>query len=367
MASTEIEWCDKVWNPVRGCSRVSSGCDHCYAMGQAHRFSGPGKPYEGLTTIRRGKVDWAGVARLVPEQLDAPLGWKKPQRIFVNSMSDLFHESLSNEEIAAVFGVMAACPQHTFQVLTKRPKRMSEWFEWIRHAYGEARYFPAEGCRSEAIDRTPNNNTEDGAWAKTVKPLLGCDRRWPLPNVWLGVSVEDQRTADERIPLLLETPAAVRFVSAEPLLGLVNLEPALFVPTRCNACGSTTSHYDTNPDNLPVIHACLMGVGLTGEPGSVRCSNCGSLDVAEPRPLDWVIIGGESGHGARECEVSWIRRIVSDCQRAGTPVFVKQLGAHARDQDHFSAATENLRHKKGADMSEWPEDLRVRQMPGGWS
>jgi protein gp37 len=127
-ANSLIEWTDRTWNVVRGCSRVSPGCDNCYAMGQAHRFAGPGKPFDGLTryTAKRG-VDWAGFARFVPEKLAEPLSWRKPQRIFVNSMSDLFHESLSNEEIAAVFGVMAACPQHTFQILTKRPKRMREW------------------------------------------------------------------------------------------------------------------------------------------------------------------------------------------------------------------------------------------------
>ena len=128
MSDSKIQWTDKTWNPVRGCSRISSGCDNCYATGQAHRFSGTGMPYDGLTVIRNGKVDWKGEARFIPEKLAEPLKWKKPCRVFVNSMSDLFHDSITDEQIAAVFGVMAACPQHTFQILTKRPKRMLAWF-----------------------------------------------------------------------------------------------------------------------------------------------------------------------------------------------------------------------------------------------
>src|SRR5690606_22560010 len=176
---TTIEWTQGTWNPVSGCTRVSPGCDNCYAMRQAHRFSGNCQPYEGLTTIRRGKVDWTGSVRFVPEMLEVPLQ-RKPTTWFVNSMSDLFHESLTNEQIASAFGGMAATPQHTYQILTKRPKRMREWFGWL-------------------------------------------DGRRPLHNVWLGVSCEDQARADERIPHLLSTPAAVRFVSAEPLLGPIAL------------------------------------------------------------------------------------------------------------------------------------------------
>lgn len=131
-ALTTIEWTDETWNPTRGCSRVDDdGCKNCYAMRFAHRFSAPGQRYEGLTRIGKRGVDWAGRAKLIPEQLAKPLNWRKPRRIFVDSMSDLFHESLPFEHIAAVFGVMAACPQHTFQVLTKRPKRAAEFFGWL--------------------------------------------------------------------------------------------------------------------------------------------------------------------------------------------------------------------------------------------
>src|SRR6478735_4590547 len=177
-ANTSIQWTDRTWNPVRGCSRVSAGCDNCYAMNMAHRFSGASKPFEGLTTIRRGKVDWAGVARFIPEQLGAPLKWRKPARVFVNSMSDLFHPSLSNEEIAAVFWVMAACPQHTFQVLTKQPKRAAEWFK------------VGEELTALAGERLAAEN----GWRHAHE-----GEHWPLPNVYLGVSAENQEAWNARL------------------------------------------------------------------------------------------------------------------------------------------------------------------------
>lgn len=318
---TSIEWTEKTWNPVRGCSRVSPGCDHCYAMGQAHRYAGPGKPYDGLTTIRRGKVDWAGRAVLVPGQLDVPLKRRKPTTWFVNSMSDLFHESLTNEEIAAVFGVMAACPQHTFQVLTKRPKRMREWFDWAS----------LRGCLRAALDVVP----VFAGWhlgAPTIKEAWDGDV-WPLPNVWLGVSCEDQQRADERIPHLLETPAAVRFVSAEPLLGPVDL-------TRVQWPGK---------HRVDVLRGGAWDFG--GVPGFVNHS-----DMAR---LHWVIVGGESGPGARPCDVGWIRSIVRQCQEADVPVFVKQLGA----LPVFPEGAQRLIDRKGGDPAEWPSDLRVREVP----
>jgi len=341
--STEIAWTDATWNPIRGCSRVSAGCDHCYAMGQAHRFSGPGKPFEGLTTIRKGKVDWTGRARFVPEMLDAPLRWKKPQRVFVNSMSDLFHESLSNEEIAAVFGVMAACPQHTFQVLTKRPKRAAEWFKWAhdQRCHGNT---TAETMRSLAIDRG-SFRAPDGSMPKgTGRLLLGFDARWPLPNVWIGCSAEDQETYNARIPLLVhQVPAAVHWVSLEPQLGPIKLRG--------------TGH----------IH------------------------------LDWVVQGGESGPGARPFDVAWARSMRDECAESGIAYFFKQLGARAIDSSlrdvfgygyvHYTGVPEDSRvlaaasrpdyrvvahdvsrllardRRKGGDMTEWPPEIRVRQLP----
>ncbi|HEX2880484.1 MAG TPA: DUF5131 family protein, partial [Polyangiaceae bacterium] len=201
MADTSIEWTSKVWNPVRGCSRVSKGCDNCYAMRMAHRHSGPGRPYEGLTTIRKGKVDWMGSARFVPEQLAAPFGWKKSRMIFVNSMSDLFHESLDFEHIAACFGVMAAANWHTYQVLTKRIDRVPEFFRWL-----DGWNFEDGSVR---VERLVGAAIAAGLPEELVPSL---NATWPLPNVWLGVSVENQKAADERIPLLLRCPAAIRWI-----------------------------------------------------------------------------------------------------------------------------------------------------------
>lgn len=306
--TTAIQWTDRTWNPVRGCSRVSPGCDNCYAMKVAHRFAGAGRPYEGLTTIRKGKVDWSGVARFIPSALDEPLHWRKPARIFVNSMSDLFHHSVTNEEIAAVFGVMAACPQHTFQVLTKRAERMREWFEWANR---DAPIHPAQDACIHAAERVIG---------RSISPVFP---PWPLPNVWLGVSAEDQQRADERIPHLLATPAAVRFVSAEPLLG-------------------------------PIDFARIPWGGL-------------KTDVLRgwsgpEHGLHWVIVGGESGPAARIADAAHHRAIIKQCREAGIAVFHKQVGANVIDSD-FGLHPVALNDRKGGNPQEWPADLRVREFP----
>lgn len=226
-AKTSITWTTSTWGIARGCDDASRGCLNCYAKTIAARFSGPGLPYEGLAkftgTPKRRIAKWSGGgARFVPEALSIPLRWRKPRRVFVASTSDLFHESLTNEEIAAVFGVMAAAPQHIFQVLTKRPERMREWFAWHREMTeldGEA-WIP---IMREAICCLPEDLGErlcEEGGARHGVPEL---EQWPLPNVHLGVSIEDQTTADERIPILLDVPAAVRFLSCEPLLGPVDL------------------------------------------------------------------------------------------------------------------------------------------------
>jgi len=329
--ATSIEWTDVTWNPVRGCSRVSEGCRHCYA----ETFAARGLPShrsprtgDSFATHTGAGPRWTGKVELIPEKLDEPLNWRKPRRVFVNSMSDLFHEKLSDEAIAAVFGVMAACPQHTFQVLTKRPERMREWV----FGSGEALTFDA----GEKL-------AGDNGWCHAHE-----GEAWPLPNVHLGVSVEDQATADERIPLLLQTPAALRFVSYEPALGPIEF-PSGWLSTEgsylCPACGES------------------------------GC-NCGAID--------WLIVGGESGPGARPCDLAWIRAAVEQCRDAGVPVFVKQLGAwplvYRSEAERMEAAGQRvawddsgentsarlvLRSRKGNNLAEWPEDLRVRELPGG--
>ena len=297
MADTSIEWADKVWNPVVGCTRVSAGCDHCYAIRVAAR--GMSAQHRGLTKLRpkdasRPGPDWTGEVRCLPQLLAVPLRWRKPQRVFVNSMSDLFHAQVPFEFIAAVFGVMAVANRHTFLVLTKRPERALAFFGWLDdHEYG------AFGAMEDAME---DEGVCDG---------IALDRPWPLPNVHLGVSVEDQATANERVPVLLDCPAAVRWVSYEPALGPVDWTQWL----------------------------------APGWPG--RCTD-------GPR-LDWIVVGGESGPGARPCDVAWIRSIVEQCRAAGVKAFVKQLGS--------AWASANGGDRKGGDLSRWPTDLAIRELP----
>lgn len=263
---TSIEWTDASWNPLRSrngdtervgwhCEHVSEGCRNCYAEAINRRL-GTGLDYKPSYRSDVGVF-------LDEKALLLPLKWRKPRRIFVCSMTDLFADFVTDEMIDKVFAVMALAPQHTFQVLTKRSARMRAYITSRRRdtVYSEMAVIRGvEGDHDLRID-------------------------WPLPNVWLGISAEDQKTADERIPDLLQTPAAVRFLSAEPLLGPMNLR------------GWET--YD---------HGCA------GEPGEVI-----------PR-IDWVIVGGESGPHARPMHPDWARAIRDQCVAAGVPFFFKQWG-----------------------------------------
>lgn len=348
MKGSKIEWTDKTWNPTRGCEPVSPGCLNCYAMRQAARFNGPGQPYEGLVTIRDGKARWTGAFRFVPEMLAKPLTWRKPRRIFVNSMSDLFGEGVTNEEIAAVFGVMAACPQHTFQVLTKRPKRMLEWFAWADfHPHGDG---SGTGCGpfsalAKALCEHPGPLPGLDYDDEGIALGQALDRPWPLPNVWLGVSVENQETADERVPLLLECPAAVRWVSAEPLLERVQFM-SLPANLRNIDGGLLVSDY----------FSVLTGVG----------EDCNAEETDNRFPhLDWVVVGGESGPGARATNVEHVRSVVEQCQAARVPCFTKQLGAYPyADKGGRDCPVQiAISDRKGGKPNDWPEDLRVREWP----
>ena len=270
MGKTSIEWTDETWNPVTGCTKVSPGCRHCYAERFSERFRGvPGHPFEmGFDLTLR------------PERLAQPLGWKKPRRVFVNSMSDLFHEDVPDEFIDRVFVVMSLAQRHTFQVLTKRAERMREYCS-SPETLGRIVADTAEVLDGIDSAKVAISHHEDG--------FQGI--RWP--HVWLGVSVEDQKRADERIPLLLETPAAVRFVSAEPLLGPVDFGAAM-------------------------------------------------------DQIDWVIVGGESGPGARPMDPEWARFLREQCHacrlsaaKACIPFFMKQM----------------------AKKKPIPEDLMIREWP----
>ncbi len=366
MADSSIEWTDKTWNPVRGCSLISPGCANCYAMKFAHRFSAPGQPYEGLTRLRskgRGPV-WTGEARFIREMLEAPLTWKKPARIFVNSMSDLFHEDIAFEDIAAVFGVMASCPQHTFQVLTKRAERMVEFFRWLpveedgKHRFASWKiYEEAKRC---------------GVTGLKIRPAFG----WPLPNVWLGVSVEDQQTS-YRIELLKQLPAMVRFVSFEPLLGPVYYTQ--FGDPDCKKCegrGYVREYSNCACGDPPEPDEEEQASGWCDEQHEWPCG-CAKIH--------WVILGGESGQGARPCHLNHLGPIQHAARLQGVRVFVKQLGARpdVTDSEFGTAFSDSgfasyptrpdpkapgrlllaLKHHKGSDSSEWPEDLRERAFP----
>ena len=335
--ASNIEWTDATWNPVTGCTRVSAGCDHCYAVTMTHRLEGMGQAkYAGLTVLNpRGERHFNGVVRCHEDALEVPLKWKTPRLVFVNSMSDLFHEKVPFEFIDRVFAVMALCPRHTFQVLTKRPGRMAEYLAaldvnriWrcVGKLIGEDAF-----TKRDAV--LPHGSAEESAW---------WDEGGPLPNVWLGTSVEDQAAADERIPHLLKCPAAVRFLSCEPLLGAVNL-------------------------------SAFFGGPYVGLPGDKVHENYNF-------GIHWVIVGGESGKGARPCNVAWELSIVGQCRAAGVPVFVKQVGARpigvcpckADDGDPHQgcpacggdgAISLHLHDPKGSNWNEWPEDLRVREFP----
>lgn len=313
MGATSIEWTDTTWNVFRGCSRVSRGCVNCYAERMAARFSGPGQPYEGLA-MRSGRIGgkWTGEVRLVEDLVEEPYRWRKARRVFVNSMSDLFHEKVRSEDRFRIFDVMSgsgAQRGHVFQVLTKRPSLMRDWMLEV----GEAQQ-------------------------RILRERRGMALAWPPRNVWLGVSVEDQATADERIPLLLETPAAVRFVSIEPLLDRVDLDYSLG-GTRWiggqRGCGGTHEG-----DGSP---------GCPREPHHHHDDRC-------KRGLDWVIVGGESGAGARPMDPRWARIIRDQCRAADVPLFMKQMG-------RVFAESCGVRSKGGAEVI--PEDLRIREFPRG--
>lgn len=399
MGKTSIEWTEFSVNPIRArhgrrtghyCEKVSPGCTHCYASRMQPRFGLPQFQDQRLSDVR---------TFLDASTLLKVLSRKKPTTYFWCDMSDMFGEWVPNEWIAACFGVMSATPQHRHQVLTKRAKRLPVWFDWLRETVALGRYGAAgdslpELCRSAAVGYLCDHLTEHS-------PLLvGYDNQWPLPNVHLGVSVEDQPRAMERIPYLLATPAAVRFISAEPLLGPLE----------------------------------IVGY-LSGEYAPEDWG--GAMAEAFGPSLDWVIVGAESGPSCRPCNVNWIRELVRQCRQTQTAVFVKQLGGRVfapwklewterldgsfdlfssdgvgvkgcnlatvwptgswHTWDAYGIGGENdtedsvqvakreavtalqrqhlhpikgwnrhahmLRHSKGADPSEWPAELRVREMP----
>ncbi|AMQ67014.1 hypothetical protein SEA_BIPPER_79 [Mycobacterium phage Bipper] len=271
-----IEWTDATWNPVTGCSEVSPGCDRCYAKAFAERFRGTEGHYyqRGFDVVLR------------PEKLDQPIRWTRPRLVFVNSMADLFHQAVPDDYIARVFAVMAQAPQHTFQLLTKRHARM-------RHLLN------AEAFRAKVFHH-------------------GGGMTWPLPNVWVGVSAENQQWWDTRVEYLLGTPAAVRWVSLEPLLGHIT-----------------------------------MGTPWSLDPETFRFTG-----------IDWVVVGGESGTGARPMHPEWARSLRDQCAAAKVPFLFKQWGnwspvapdEAARNRDRLvfqNGKSISFEHATRTDLERW--------------
>jgi protein gp37 len=269
MADTSISWTNKAWDPVTGCNKVSAGCKNCYAETIANRFWKDRKFTDVICH---------------EDRLDIPLHWRKPAKIFVNSMSDLFHEKVTEDFILRVFNVMRKCNQHIFQILTKRPERALEILSRIQFDNNSGLYFEKKGLNRQG-------------YPMCFTPVM--------KNIHLGVSVENQQTADERIPILLKTPAAVKWLSIEPLLEDIDIQPEWL-------------------------------------------GNYESCNGFHPKQMDWVVVGCESGKNRRECKIEWIENIVDQCYGYGIPVFVKQL---------------QINGKVVRDINEFPKHLQIQEYP----
>ncbi|WP_412032899.1 DUF5131 family protein [Nitratireductor aquimarinus] len=290
---TKIEWTDATWNPITGCSVVSPGCTNCYAMQLAGTRLKHTPSRKGLTSPSKAGPVWNGQVRFNREWLEQPLRWKRPRMVFVCAHGDLFHESVPDEWIDQIFAVMALCPEHTFQVLTKRARRMREYLHIREH-----QIVAASLKLPRALTRWPH---------------------LPLPNVWLGVSVEDQTRAVERIPDLLQARAAVRFVSAEPLLGPLDLTSMEVGEGTINALNPTPWAEE------------LENWRDTEEEWEESFLNWYYLDTIPTKgdmypTLDWVIAGGESGSAARPMHPEWVRSLRDQCAASEAAFFFKQWG-----------------------------------------
>lgn len=298
--ATKIEWCEETWNPIVGCTKISPGCDHCYAERMAKRLKAMSEKYDGKgsDTLHRSatgpyaevisaKGTWNGFTSFVKSAMEKPLHWKTPRKIFVCSMGDLFHESALIRWIDMIIAMAALVPKHIFIILTKRPEKMFDYFKASKddliERWGDACYEIGVSDKNDDIDSPPcwiHNRLQD---------------EWPMNNLWLGVTAENQEQANIRISILLEIPAVKRFVSVEPMLGPIDF-------------------YDIQKGN-EFYHA-LKGFGdISGSNGHFGGTK-----------LDWVICGGESGPGARLMHPDWVRSLRDQCQNAGTPFFFKQWG-----------------------------------------
>ena len=324
----------ETWNPQVGCLSVSPACHNCYAAGQAHRSSGDKpmvKQHHGLTKQAKDKdgkqlldaegrklpPHWNGQVNRVPHLLAQPLHWRDPRGVFVCSMSDLFFDVGSEDAcrwIAAIFGIMAACPQHTFMVLTKRPVNAAKWFAWVdAQAKGmEDEAAPTRVCMGMAVDALAGDLATPAVRDRIRLAMRHDDLAWPLPGVWVGVTAEDQKHADLRVPVLLELPAAVRFVSYEP------------------ACGPVDWTRIKWPGRESTVDV-LRGGSWDLDPAF------GFIQHSDMATLDWLIAGGESGPGARPMNPDWARSARDQCEAAGVAYYFKQVGAWSFDGSNVGA------------------------------
>ncbi|MGV3511866.1 MAG: phage Gp37/Gp68 family protein [Novosphingobium sp.] len=352
---TSIEWADATVNAINGCSVHSPGCTHCYAMKLAGTRMKNHPTRQGLTIETKAGPVWNGEVRLHEPALLQPLSWTEPRRIFWNAHGDTFHENVPDEWIDRIFAVAALTPQHTHMILTKRSARMRDYLSSPRASRRIARGI---------IDMLINKQAkyDEQTWPVISEGDVDAPSdvliRWPLPNVWLGVSVEDQTRADERIPDLLATPAAVRFLSCEPLLGPVDINRWLHIMWRCSycrqffdgrhkqhcpGCGKEGGYCGSHPFN---------GRNRPARPGFPFQSGSG---------IDWIIAGGESGPGARPMHPDWARSLRDQCAAAGVPFHFKQWGEwghafHLNGCHGISAATTGTGH--------WPDPKRYRVVGG---
>lgn len=387
--STHIQWTDETWNPVVGCTKISAGCKNCYAKtihDNRHKAFKEGK----LQNVTQYAVPFEKV-QLMHDRLTYPLSWKKPRKVFVNSVSDLFHEDVPFGFIDQVFAIMARTPQHTYQVLTKRPERMAEY---LGNRMLRSVHISAESMKQQSKDAG-----QGGRYFRGTPPFHDP----PLPNVWLGTSVENQAAANERIPHLLRCDAQVRFLSMEPLLGPVDIVAAMGEPSD-EDWDQVNAEDDANDDAgepEEFVEECEQecdwinfGNDLVVNREHVawrqhRLMRARMKKMA--RELDWVIIGGESGHKPRPFVIQFARNIIRDVQSAGRQqnaedtvrVFVKQLGSNPvdagevrcshcfyyfKDREHTTPSLEHpmpikLKDHMGGEPNEWPEDLRIREWP----
>lgn len=382
MGKTAIQWCDEVHNVQRGCDAVSPGCAHCWAAATAARFSAPGEAFAGLA--RRKSLPGGGSlaiwtdkpVTLLPDKLLDLLSWKKAKRVFINSVSDTFHADVPFEFIAALWAFMAATPHVTYQIVTKRASRMREFFEWTAANGGPDHWVRCALNLSEAREHM------ESRWVRARDVLVGQrNRHLALPNVWLLVSTENQETYDERVAELLQCPAVVRGISAEPLLGPIELGLGCWIrlprPVTSDFSGvpglpppitAAAGVYRARSNALGALYVVLPGGNLGIKPG----------EFERIPDIDWAIIGGESGVGCRPCELQWIRDLTYqiteynlDREDSGyTAPFLKQLGGAAVDRPnglvgarHPAKLTTDpwvrvrLRDGHGGDEAEFPASL----------